>query len=167
MGKSSKASAPSASSIAGAQTTLNDVNQSGPFGSLNYTQTGTVNGVPQMTATTTLNPQEQSLLNGQLSQDNNILKPENDLIGQIGQGHQPSQQDLSTQFGQQQKAAYDSQMSYLQPQEQQQTQTLNDQLSQKGITQQSNPAAYANAMQLNGNQQTFANLLVTIGVRMR
>lgn len=159
MGKSSKSSAPSASSIAGAQTTLNDVNQNTPFGSLTYHQTGMVNGVPQMTADVTLNPQQQALLNGQMAQNQSLLGPENDLISQIGKGAQPSQQDLTNAFGQQQRAAYNSQMSYLQPQEQQQTQTLTDQLAQKGITQQSNPTAYANAMQLNSNQQNFANQL--------
>ena len=157
MGKSSKA--PSASSIAGAQTTLNDVNQTSPFGSLTYSQTGTVNGVPQMTANLSLSPEQQALYEGQMGQNQQLLGTENNLIGQIGANKQPSQGDLTNAFNQQQQAAYNSQMGYLQPQEQQQTQALMDKLASQGITESSNPTAYANAMQLNSNQQNFANQL--------
>jgi len=157
--KSSKA--PSAASVAGAQTTLNDVNQNTPFGSLTYRQTGTVNGVPQMTADVSLSPAQQALYNGQMAQNQNLLGSENSLIGQIDNqaGKGISSQNLQDMFNQQQGAAYNGQMSYLQPQMDQQTQLLGDKLSQQGITQQSNPAAYNQAMQLNSNQQNFAKQL--------
>ena len=122
------------------QNELNRTNQSGPFGSLNYSQSGkNADGTPQYTATSALSPQLQGLY-GQIGQKNPSLDPSN----------------LQHAFDQQQQSAYNGQMSYLQPQFNQQTQTLGDKLSQQGITQQSNPAAYNNAMQLNSNQQNFA-----------
>jgi hypothetical protein len=46
-----------------AQTTLNNVNQVTPYGNLTYTQNGTdANGIPRYTATTTLSPAQQALL---------------------------------------------------------------------------------------------------------
>ena len=65
--------------------------------------------------------------------------------------------DLQGAFNQQQQAAYQNQMGYLQPQQQQASAQLQDQLRQQGITQESNPTAYANAMQLLNNNQTFQN----------
>lgn len=122
------------------QNELNRTNQSGPFANLNYSQTGkNADGTPQYTATSTLSPELQSLY-GQVGQKNPALDPSN----------------LQHAFDQQQQSAYNGQMSYLQPQFNQQTQTLTDKLAQQGITQQSNPAAYNNAMQLNSNQQSFA-----------
>jgi hypothetical protein len=73
------------------------------------------------------------------------------IQGQVNSG------DLQHAFDQQQQAAYNSQMAYLRPQQQQQTQQQIDQLAQQGITQASNPTAYANAMSLLNNNQTFAN----------
>ena len=138
MGKSSKA--PDPIPTATAQQHLNQVNQNGPFANLNYSQTGTnADGTPQMTGTTNLSPQLQSLYS-QVGQPNSALDPNN----------------LQKTFGQQQGKAYDASMSYLQPQFDQQSQGLTDKLSQQGITQQSNPTAYANAMQLNNNSQSFA-----------
>lgn len=122
------------------QNELDRTNQTGPFANLNYSQSGkNADGTPQYTATSTLSPQLQGLY-GQVGEKNPALDPSN----------------LQHAFDQQQQSAYNGQMSYLQPQFSQQTQALTDKLAQQGITQQSNPTAYANAMQLNSNQQDFA-----------
>lgn len=71
--------------------------------------------------------------------------------------NQLANQDLTGAFNQQQQAAYNGQMAYLQPQQAQQTQQQIDSLAQQGITQASNPTAYANAMNLLHNQQNFTN----------
>ncbi len=133
-------SAPNPVTTTTQQNELDRTNQNGPFGSLNYSQTGTnPDGTPIMTGTATLSPQEQALY-GQVGQANPALDPTN----------------LQSQFTQQQGAAYGGEMGYLQPQFQQQTGQLKDSLAQQGITEDSNPTAYNNAMQLNSNQQSFA-----------
>ena len=71
--------------------------------------------------------------------------------------NQLSNQDLQGAFNQQQQNAYQGQMAYLQPQQQDQTAQAQDQLRQQGITQESNPAAYGHAMDALNRQQTFAN----------
>ena len=144
-GKSSAPTPPNPQQTASAQWSLNHTNQNTPFASLNYTQNGTdSSGNPIMTGTTTLSPQLQSLYDqvGKSSAAaNSALDPAN----------------LKDQFNQQQGAAYNNQMNYLHPQQEQQTGQLKDQLAQQGITQESNPTAYANAMSLNNNNQTFQN----------
>lgn len=138
MGKSS--SAPNPVSTTTQQNELNRTNQSGPFGSLNYTQTGTnPDGTPITSATASLSPQEQGLYD-QIGQSNPALDPNN----------------LQSQFTGQQGAAYNASMSYLEPQFQQQTGQLQDRLQQQGITEESDPTAYNNAMTLNNNTQGFA-----------
>ena len=82
------------------QNELNRTNQSGPFGNLNYSQTGrNADGTPQYTASSTLSPQLQGLY-GQVGKENPSLEPGN----------------LQHAFDQQQQSAYNGQMSYLQPQ---------------------------------------------------
>ena len=137
MGKSS--SAPNPVSTTTQQNETNRTNQTGPFANLNYAQTGTnSDGTPIVTANSTLSPQLQSLYS-QVGQSNPAIQPGN----------------LQNSFDQQQGAAYKTEMNYLQPQFTQQTQGLQDKLSQQGITQESNPTAYANAMSLNNNTQNF------------
>lgn len=63
--------------------------------------------------------------------------------------------DLQGQFNAARDAALQSQMGYLQPQFDQQSQQLQDQLRQQGITQASNPAAYQHAMDQINRDQTF------------
>lgn len=157
--------APNPTQTAEAQQTLNDVNQTNPYGSLKYTQTGTgANGMPIMTQTQTLSPQMQGLFNSQMGTAGQLGKGEQGLTNQINYnnanaGSNPVNNPgmLQGEFNSQQKAAYNQQMNYLQPQEQQQTGQLKDQLAQQGITQESDPTAYANAMSLNNNNQTFQN----------
>jgi len=69
--------------------------------------------------------------------------------------NQLSQQDLQHAFDQQQQSAYNGSMAYLSPQFRDQTANMRDQLAQQGITQQSNPAAYQQAMDTLARQQTF------------
>jgi len=71
--------------------------------------------------------------------------------------NQLANQDLTGAFNQQQQAAYNLQMGYLKPQQTQQTQQQIDSLAQQGITQASNPTAYANAMNLLNSQQDYNN----------
>lgn len=138
MGKSSKA--PDPTKTATQQNEINRTNQNGPFANLSYSQTGkNPDGTPIYTATSTLSPQLQALY-GQVGKSNPALDPSN----------------LQHAFDQQQHSAYDKSISFLQPQFDQQTQGLTDSLAQKGITQQSNPTAYNNAMTLNNNNQSFA-----------
>ena len=167
-GKSSAPSAPNPAQTAGAQQALNQVNQYSPLGSSVYTPTGqSIDGVPTYNNTTTLSPQMQQLFNQQISNQTGLAGGEQSLVGKVDssagtanpfglQGNAGvSSGQLSNMFNQQQNAAYESQMGYLQPQFQQQTGQLQDQLAQQGITEASNPTAYANAMKLMNDQQTF------------
>ena len=167
-GKSSAPSAPNPAQTAGAQQALNQVNQYSPLGSSVYTPTGqSIDGVPTYNNTTTLSPQMQQLFNQQISNQTGLAGGEQSLVGKVDssagtsnpfglQGNAGvSSGQLSTMFNQQQNAASESQMGYLQPQFQQQTGQLQDQLAQQGITEASNPTAYANAMKLMNDQQTF------------
>ena len=64
------------------QQTLNDVSQITPYGSTKYAQTGTASdGAPEMTATTTLSPQLEGLVNTGISND----QQEANIQGQLGQ----------------------------------------------------------------------------------
>lgn len=159
MGKSSSPSAPNPAAVAAATMESGAVNQTSPFGSLQYTQTGTnPDGTPIYSAATTLSKPEQQLLGQQRQTQLGLGSAESGLESQIGQANPAlNPANLQGEFGQQQQAAYAAQMGYLQPQEQQQTAQLQDQLANQGITQESDPTAYANAMQLNSNQQTMAN----------
>ena len=167
-GKSSAPSAPNPAQTAGAQQALNQVNQYSPLGSSVYTPTGqSIDGVPTYNNTTTLSPQMQQLFNQQISNQTGLAGGEQSLVGKVDssagtsnpfglQGNAGvSSGQLSNMFNQQQNAAYESQMGYLQPQFQQQTGQLQDQLAQQGITEASNPTAYANSMKLMNDQQTF------------
>lgn len=93
------------------------VNQSNPYGSLNYTQTGTSpDGTPLYTAKTTFDPAQQQLLD--------ILNGTKKIAGQQGQdllaganyGAQQPKDVIGDMSGGWLKDAMSKQMSYLQPQ---------------------------------------------------
>ena len=171
MGKSSAPSAPDPNQTAAAQLTdnigtttanteANAINKNGPTGSLSYQVTGyNPDGTPIYSQTQSLNPQLQGSLNSLMGQiqGNASSGPNMSGIPGLQSNAGVSTSDLSNMFNSQQGAAFNSQMAYLQPQEQQQTDQLKDSLAQQGITQESNPTAYANAMTLNNNNQTFNN----------
>jgi len=69
-----------------AQANLNHVNQVTPYGNLTYTQDGTnPDGTPKYTATQTLSPDQQSLLNTNMGTLKNLSGTGGLLAGQIGQ----------------------------------------------------------------------------------
>lgn len=64
------------------QTALNDQNQITPYGSISYSQNGTwANGAPKMTATTSLSPELQGLVNSNISNN----QAESGIEGQLAQ----------------------------------------------------------------------------------
>ena len=171
MGKSSAPSAPNPAALAAQQqqaniatstanTESNAINKTGPTSSLQYTVTGqNPDGTPIYSQTQSLAAPLQSGLNSYMNtiQGNAANGYNTSNIPALQSNAGVSTGDLTNAFNQQQGAAYQNQMNYLQPQEQQQTAQLNDSLAQQGITQESNPTAYSNAMTLNNNNQTFNN----------
>lgn len=138
MGHKAKAPDPVATSTA--QEHANQTNTANPFLSTAYSQTGTnADGTPIEQATSKLSPQLQALYSN---------------VGGYNSGLDPA--NLSSEFGQTQRAAYDRQESYMQPQYDLQNKQLTDQLAQQGISASSDPDGYAAAMQLQSNQQNFA-----------
>ncbi len=135
------------------------VNQTGPYGSLQYQQTGTnPDGTPIYSANTTLSPQQQQLygqqVQGQQEAGTAADYLGNEVMNNAATGNPAlNPTNLGAEFGQQQQAAFGGAMGYLQPQFQQQTGQLNDSLAQQGITQESDPTAYANAEKLLSNNQ--------------
>lgn len=77
-------SAPSAASTANAQQAANLISQNNPFGSLNYTQTGSNNGVDTYTANTTLSPQVQAAIDASLGAQTNLSKAAQNMSANIG-----------------------------------------------------------------------------------
>lgn len=62
----------------------NLINQNTPFGSLNYQNTGNVNGVNTYTANTTLSPQVQGAVDATLGAQTNVSNAARQLSGNIG-----------------------------------------------------------------------------------
>lgn len=83
---SSTANAQTASNVdtAKAQAKLNNVNQVTPYGNLNYTSTTGKDGIPQYTATQTLSPAQQQLLNTNQGTLQNLSNTGGQLANQIG-----------------------------------------------------------------------------------
>ena len=171
MGKSSAPSAPDPTQTANAQIQANiatskanqeanAVNKYGPTGSTTYQVTGyNADGTPIYSQNQSLSAPLQSGLNSYMGtiQGNAANGYDTSGIPKLQSNAGISTDQLQNAFSQQQGAAYQKQMNYLQPQEQQQTAQLNDSLSQQGITQESNPTAYATAMTLNNNNQNYNN----------
>jgi len=139
--------------LAGAQaaTSANRVNQSTPYANLNYAQTGTdANGNPIYSANQTLNNGLQSGLQNIAS---NVI---NASASPFGVANTQNQIANNAALGQQGwNTATQDVMSSLQPQLNQQSETLANNLAQQGI--QPGTQAYNNAMQLQGINQN--NLL--------
>lgn len=141
------------------QTELNSINQNTPTGNLDYEPTGTwADGTPKLTATQTYTPAEQQLLGSQqtINQNlGNIGVTESAKLG--GLLDQPFNVDQATEdqldtLGEQR----------LQPLQQKQTASLQQQLANQGISPGSE--AYNNAMTLNSQSQNDAtNSLILNG----
>src|SRR5260221_137213 len=122
------------------------VNQSNPFGSLSYTQTGTgPNGVPIYSANTSYNPQIQSILNTLWGGTAGMLNNPN-----YAPGADPSKIIGDATSGNT-KALMDQQMAFLDPFFAQQTQGNDNTLRNQGIMpgpggNPTNPSAYDTSM---------------------
>lgn len=165
-----------------AQANLNNVNQVGPGGSTTYAPTGgytdpqTGQWVPQFTATTTLSPLGNALLQGQ-SDVTNTLMP---LIQQEAGNVQAFNPNASTDASivnagptslapSVAQAAYNEAAGFLQPTYAQQQQNLNDQLARQGIS--IGNQAYTNAQTQLANTQNqgltaAANNAITTGANI-
>jgi hypothetical protein len=149
------ATPPSPSAVATATTESQAIDQNGPYGSLNWSKTGTnPDGTPIYSENTTLAPQQQSLLSQQEKMGTGLGGAEGALTSEIG-GVNPAlnPDNLQSEFNGQQSNALQSSMGYLNPVFNQQTQQLGDTLANQGINEESNPAAYANAESLLSNTQ--------------
>lgn len=126
------------------QAELNNVNQTTPFGSLTYQQTGTnPDGTPKFTATTQYNPDIQNLFNTGIQTQTGIANAANSLINNLG----PS---LTTAPNLDPSAITNKAMSaeqqYMSPFFTQQQSNLDSKLQSQGIMPGSQ--AYNNAQQL-------------------
>lgn len=126
------------------QANINNVNQTNPYGTLSYNQTGTAaDGAPQYTATTQLNPAEQNLFNTAVNTQQGIGTAANQLISNLGSSLTkapnlstgPLTSQMMNWFGQ-----------YEQPIWNQQQSNLNSQLASQGVT--AGSEAYNNAQNL-------------------
>lgn len=155
---------------AAATAALNNTNQVTPYGSTTYDTTGsytTPNGevVPRYTQTTALTPLAQQLLTGQQTAAASLIDPAQQLARQAGVSAttpidfntpqsgilNSTPEQLSDRAA---DATYAKQKSFLDPQWNQQSQQLQDQLSRQGIPVGSE--AYNNAMEQFNNSKTQA-----------
>lgn len=155
---------------AAAQAALNNVNQYTPYGSTTYQPTGsytTPSGetVPTYTQSTSLSPLSQTILTGTQGVAADLLPTADNLVGQIGSAASKPL-DFNTPFSDTLNkgpqlldqnvtdALYGQQKSFLDPQWNQQSTLLQDQLSRQGIPVGSD--AYNNAMEQLNNSKTQA-----------
>ncbi|WP_374545036.1 hypothetical protein [Rhodoblastus sp.] len=131
-----------------AQSELNNVNQVTPYGSISYNQTGTAaDGTPQYTATTSLSPDMQNLVNSNISNAQGTSNLQGTLLGNA-QSTLSKPLDLSWSNTEAQLDALNK--NTLDPQWQQQTDQLQQQLYNRGVV--PGTEAYDNAMR-DFNQQ--------------
>jgi hypothetical protein len=161
VGKSSAPTAPDPIQTAQAQeqagteaaaynASLNQVNQVGPTGSTSYAQTGTgAGGAPTFTATTQLSQPEQALLSGSQGlglESEGLAGAQGTNVGNTLSGFQLPTQQGNEAFGQQaQQAAYGVETASMDPQWNQQQESLDASLRNSGAT--PGTPAYDNAMQ--------------------
>jgi hypothetical protein len=141
------------------------IGQNTPYGSLSYSQSGTdASGNPMYTATQTLSPVEQSLLNSQQATAQQLQGFAPSVVNQIGQNvSQPFNPTLPSYGINPGQSYQQAEMSILQPQlDRQRNQTLT-QLANQGI--QPGSEAYTNALQdLNNSQNNLLANVTTQGI---
>lgn len=126
------------------QAEMNNVNQTTPYGSLTYSQTGTnPDGTPIYSSTTSLNPAEQQLFNTDVGTQQQMASDASTLAGNLGNSL-TSAPNLSNPALVNEMMGW--QQQYMQPIFNQQQSNLNSQLAAQGITQGSD--AYNNAQNL-------------------
>lgn len=138
MSKPKAPTPPDPIATATAQGELNRINQNTPYGSLSYDTSGkNPDGTPQYTQNVTLSPSEQNLFNmgqqGQQQLGQIALGGLDRVQSAYGQNFDPSNYGASLK--QAQDAAYGAQTQYLDPQFQQQGQTLDAKLANMGLSQ--------------------------------
>jgi hypothetical protein len=145
-----------AGNLAAAQTATaaNRVNQVTPYGNLTYKEEGTdTQGNPMWTATTSLSPEQQKLLDIQNQTSIGMGNLQNQGLGYVqNMIQQPFDTSKIAQIGINPGENYsDAIMRQLQPQIAQDRQSLDAQLANQGIMQGSQ--AYENAMRMQGMKE--------------
>ena len=133
--KTANAQAAANKETAIAQSQLNMVNQYTPNGSLEYTQRGTsADGTPQYSATQTLSPEQQKLLDLQNQAGAQYGQTANNQLGQVS-GALSTPLDFSTlgSYDDARQKSLDSTLARLQPQSDRQLSGLQTQLANQGI----------------------------------
>lgn len=140
------------------QQQLNNVNQTTPYGSLSYTQTGTnADGVPIYSATTALNPAEQKLFDTSVGTQTQMAEDASKLATNLGSSL-TSAPNLGNSALVNQMMGW--QKDFMQPIFNNQNSNLNSQLANQGLAVGS--GAYDNAQQqqaMNQNQAYESGLL--------
>ena len=140
------------------QQAINNVNQTTPYGSLTYNQTGTnAQGIPIYSATTALNPAEQTLFNTDVGTQTQMAQDASKLASNLGPSL-TSAPNLGNQALVNQMMGW--QKDYMQPIFNNQNSNLNSQLANQGLAVGS--GAYNNAqmgLAQNQNQAYESGLL--------
>lgn len=124
------------------QMAMSMVGQQTPFGNLTYTPTGTgPGGVPTYTATTALSPQEQYLLGTEQTTQGEAATQAQNLLGGVDYGASPNIGSMTSGLTGQMLGA---DIAGVQPYFNQQTEALQSQLANQGLTPTS--PAYQTAM---------------------
>lgn len=141
-----------------AQQHENMVNQSNPYGSMNYAQTGTnPDGTPIFSQTTTLSPEQQGLLNAQNATKSTLGGAASTLAGNVADmySHAPNL-DVKTLTNQVMNQGHD----YLQPIFDTQQGTLEAKLRNQGIAPGSEAWTNANRDQSRNVNDAYTKLLM-------
>jgi hypothetical protein len=127
-------------------------NQSNPYGSLTYTQTGVgPNGVPTYTASESLSPQQQQLYNQYTGTQDTAGSQAGSLLNSAGYGNQSAASAIGTESSGLEGQYMNQWLQGVQPFMTTQTNQLQTQLANQGLT--SSDPAYQTAMrQLTTNQ---------------
>ena len=157
--------APNYTQAAQATAAGNMIGQVTPYGNLSYSQSGTdASGNPMYTATQTLSPAEQQLLQGQQNTALQLQGYAPTVANQIGQNvSQPFNPTLPSTGINPGQSYQQAEMQILQPQLQHQQDMLNNRLANQGI--QPGSEAWTNAQnQLANNQNNLLAQTTTQGI---
>lgn len=128
-------------------------NQSNPYGTTQYTQTGTgPGGVPIYSANVSMSPAQQQLLNTLQGTQQTAGTQGSNLLASANYGAQTAQQAIGNQTSGQTGQLVQQEQAYLQPTFTQQTSQLDTQLRNQGL--QPGEPGYDNAMRTMTNNQT-------------
>lgn len=135
------------------------VDQANPYGSVNYTQTGTgPGGVPIYSAKTSLSPEQQQLFNRYMATKGTAGQGAGALLSGANYGSQQPGDVIGSATSGNTKALMDKQVAYLQPQFDYEKTKLDTQLRNQGI----NPGEPAYDQQMAAMQRTHDQTLGSI-----